>query len=324
MAKRAANPDAILDRLAALRQVPSSPEFLSELKKALAHASVVVVARGAELSARYEKRELIDHLVAAYERFSDPRSSDGNYIARTAIVRGLVDLYAGGAAADVFVAAAGVGAGSRSGVMLADPAAELRSTSAFGLAALGHPAALTVCTDLLADNAGLVRVAAARALANTGREGAVLVLRLKLHVGDSDPEVLAECAAGLMQLAPEESLDVVRKLLAHPEPPARGGAALALGSSKRPDALRAIQEAFERETEDEVCATYCVAVASSRLPMAVEWLVSLVARDRRTADAAIAALGPYRLDAAVMARVTNAARQNHGNKLDETLTRVFG
>ncbi|QOV90422.1 HEAT repeat domain-containing protein [Humisphaera borealis] len=325
MAKRASNPDAILDRLSALRQVPSSPEFLAELKKSIGHSSVVVVARGAELASRYEKKELAGDLAGAYWRFAEmnPGHDDKNYVARTGVVRSLVDLYAGGEAADVYLSAVKQGAGRPSGVMLADPAAELRATAAFGLATMAHPEALTICTDLLTDLASLVRVAAARALSASGREGAVLVMRLKLRVGDSEPEVLAECATGLMQLAPAESLDVVAGLMSHREEAARAGAALALGASRLPAALDRLRQAYDREKEPEVLKTILIAAASSRLPAAVEWLVSLVEKDRRTAEMAIDALSPFRLDESVKSRVTAFVQQSGNPSLLEAVQRVF-
>lgn len=325
MAKRASSPDAILDRLTALRQAPSSPEFLDELRQAIGHSSVVVVARGAELAARYEKRELTDELVAAFKRFTGTpeRDADKSLAARTAIVRGLVDLYAGGEAADVYLAAAKMGAGSRSGVMIADPAAELRATAAFGLVTISHPAALTVCTDLLADLAPMVRVAAARALTASGRDGAVLVMRLKLQLGDPEPEVLSECVTGVLQLMPAESIDVAIRMLRHDDEGVRAATVLAIGASRLPEAVQLMREAFDREKERAARKTIMIAAASTRSAAAVDWLVGLVSKDPWTAEDAIEALGPFRLDESVRQRVGKLVEAREVSRLAEAFKRVF-
>lgn len=325
MAKRASNPDAALERLTLLRQMSSSPEFHAEVRSAIAHKSVVVCARGAELAARYEKKELVPDLIAAYRRFAGTtdRDGDGNYVARTAIVRSLVDLYAGGEAADVYLQAVKVVAAAPPGVMIADPAAELRSTAAFGLIAMVHPSALMVCTDLLADSAVMVRIAAARALGSSGREGAALVLRLKLQLGDPDPEVLAECVTSIMQIMPKESLDVAKRLLLHRDEGVRASAALAIGTSKLPEALETLRQSFGRERDADVCKTILIAAASTRAVAAIDWLVSLVEKDAKTAVAAIEALGPYRLDDSVRARVGKVVAERKLPALDDAMKRAF-
>lgn len=324
MAKRATSPDAILERLSALRQVPSSPEFLTELRKAIAHTSPVVVGRGAELAARYDKRELSPDLIAAFDRFngSRARDEDKSFAARTAIVRGLADLYAGGEAADVYLAAVRMIGNAPPGGGT-DSAADLRASAAFGLVTMVHPAALTVCTDLLADLAPAVRVAAARALAASGREGGALVMRLKLQIGDPEPEVLAECVTGLMQLLPAESLDVAVRMLRHRDEMVRAAAALAIGASKLPEVLTRLSEAFDREKEQSVRKTILIAAASTRSQAAIDWLVSLVSKDPWTAEQAIEALGPFRLDETVRQRVGKMIEEHGGTRLTDAYKQVF-
>jgi len=290
----------------------------------MVHTSPVVVGRGAELAARYDKRELSSDLITAFKRFNDTRERDADksFAARTAIVRGLVDLYAGGEAADVYLDAVRM-IGSAPPGQSTDTAADLRASAAFGLVTMVHPAALTVCTDLLADLAPAVRVAAARALAASGREGAALVMRLKLQVGDSEPEVLAECVTGLMQILPAESLDVAVRMLRHRDEMVRASAALAIGASKLPEVLPSLGKAFDKEKEPSVRKTLLIAAASSRTPAAIEWLISLVSKDPWSAEQAIEALSPFRLDDSVRNRVGRIVEEEGGTRLASAYQRVF-
>ena len=98
---------------------------------------------------------------------------------------------------------------------------------------------------------------------------------------------------------------------------------MALGASRLPAALDQLRRAYDREKEPEVLTTILIAAASSRLPAAVEWLVSLVDKDRRTAEMAIDALSPFRLDESVKARVTAIVHRSQEPRLIEAVQRVF-
>ncbi|HEX8913173.1 MAG TPA: hypothetical protein VF796_12510, partial [Humisphaera sp.] len=230
MAKRTNSPEAILDRLTALRQASTSPEFTAELRRALTNASPVVVTRAAELACRYNRDDLVDDLVAAFERCQRDGAADKQFTARNAIVRALIDLSASTPAAeDAFLSGVRtIGPRIPPGAP-DDQAADLRAACATGLVACRHPDALTVATDLLADPAPVARAGAARALAAGGNPAAALLLRLKLRVGDAMPEVTAECAAQLVELDPAGAVDPVAALLHHEQPAVRAAAAVALG-----------------------------------------------------------------------------------------------
>ncbi|HEX8915729.1 MAG TPA: HEAT repeat domain-containing protein [Humisphaera sp.] len=303
------SPDRLLEQLTVLRQVPSSPEFAAALRKALAQASPVLVARAAELCARHGRGELVPDLVAAYERTAARGGADADrqYVARTAVAKALVDLKAGVEADRVYLHGVRPGGGGSAAASYNDPAAELRAACGFGLVIANHRRALVVNTDLLADPAPLVRVAAARALAGTGQPAAALPLRLKLSLGDREPEVLAECVTGLMTLAAAESVDAAARATYHEDEGVRAAAAIALGTSRQPEALEVLQAAFSREGEPAVRKTILIAAASTRSAAAADWLIEVVARQPVPAAAeAIEALGPYRLDETVRRRVGEA------------------
>jgi HEAT repeat protein len=327
MAKRgSSSPDAILNRLSVLRQAPSSPEFLVELRKALAHTSPVLVTRAAELACRYNRADLTDDLTAAFDRFRRRPEDDNQCVARTAIARALIDLSAATAAAeDAFLAGARMVGGRVPPGNPDDFAADLRAVSAHGLVAARHPEALAVCTDLLADRSAVARAGAARALAAGGNPAAPLLLRLRIRVGDQSPDVLAESATGLMALDPAGGLEPVSGLFHHDEPSVRAAAALAIGASKLAAGVGLLRRAFGREPEAEVRQAMLVAAAASRTGDAVDWLVELTGTaDLPTAVAAVEALGPYRLDDAVKRRVNGAVTDREDARLADAFGRTFG
>lgn len=338
MAKRAASsPDSILGRLAALRQAPSSPEFTAELRRAAAHASPVLVARAAELAARYNRADLANDLAAAFFRFNRgggtgggtgaaAADADKQFVARTAVARTLVDL--GGsapAAEDVFLAGAKAVGPSVPPGNPDDFAADLRAASVFGLVNARHRYAMAFCADLLADVSPVARVGAVRALSAGGDPAAAVLLRLRLRVGDRSPDVLAEAATGLMALDPELGIDPAADLLAHADDAVRAAAALAIGTSRHPRALELLRRAFRGEPDEGVRRAVQVAAAGTRSAAATDWLIELVgAAVVPDAVGAVEALGPHRLDETVRARVGEAVRTRAIRQLDEAFRLAFG
>src|SRR3954463_6573230 len=87
-----------------------------------------------------------------------------------------------------------------------DSAPPLRAAAVVALARAEGSSSLPLLVDALADPAKDVRVAAALALGAVGTESAGLVLRLKVRVGDKDPDVLSECLGALLTVNPGENL----------------------------------------------------------------------------------------------------------------------
>ena len=86
-----------------------------------------------------------------------------------------------------------------------DTAAELRAICAMGLANTRFPGKLRALVDLLVDREWQARAGAARALAATGCEAALLLLRSKALSGDCE-EVLSDCFGGLLTTEGAEGL----------------------------------------------------------------------------------------------------------------------
>src|SRR5260370_7454134 len=100
-----------------------------------------------------------------------------------------------------------------------DVSVMLRARSALGLAQTGHPEAPFDIVELLQDTEPGARAGAARALALAAGQPGLLALRLKVLIGDPEPEVLGECFPALLTAEPQQSLPFVPPYLAHHDPP---------------------------------------------------------------------------------------------------------
>jgi HEAT repeat protein len=255
------------------------------VKAALGDRHYRVVAKAAKLAADESLNELMPELMAAYRRFLDnPVKSDPNCVAKEAIVRALVQLECDDA--EFF----------RRGIVYrqhepvwggtTDTAVEVRVGCAMGLVATGHPRAPVELAELLADPEARVRAGAARAIACGEAREAELLLRAKVLLGDADPGVIGECFAGLLAVAPDESPAFVARYLTDGAEVVRELAALALGGSRSPDALRHLRAAWDEELPSSAFRTVLIgAVAMHRSEAAVDWLLTVI----ESADVALAA-----------------------------------
>jgi hypothetical protein len=303
--------EARLDRLAALRAVPSSPEFRDELVKALESKVNLLAAKAAALAGEFGRRDLAPQLAAAFGRFiSDAARSDKGCRALKAIATALFDLGAPAEAGEVFLA--GVRHVQKEGGFgpPEDVASELRGICALGLVKIGYPDVMVELADLLTDAEPAARAGAARALGFAGQDAGALLLRFKLKMGDPDLDVMAECMSALVRLWPRKAVAFVGCFLESPLPGIPAGAALALGESRQPEALELLRRQWDRGASDpDDRKALLVAAAMLRLPQSLEFLLSVV-RTAAAQDAAdaVEALGLYKHDPAVRAQVEAALK----------------
>lgn len=104
---------------------------------------------------------------------------------------------------------------------------------------------------------------------------ALFAMRLKALVGDREPEVVGHCLAGLLSLAPGESLPFVAGFLENRDPDVRLEAAGALAESREPRAIDLLKEFWERQADPEVKRTLLTFLAGSPLPEAADFLLSI-------------------------------------------------
>ena len=320
--------DAQLERLRAIAANPTTSEARAELEKALRGKSNIVAARAAKIIG---EGQLFDHereLVAAFARFM-AAGSDKTCAAKVAIAEALAALSSH--AESVWLA------GVRHVQMEAawgppvDAAVPLRCACAAGLVNMRSASALVPLVHLLAEREPRstpghdayvqTRSMAARALGTYGGDAAHALLRFRVLIGD-EPEVVSECFRQLIEL--KRSLDPVRPYLDAEDEDLRQAAMLAAGESRLADAFQVLRECWERQVDLASRKVLCVAMAVTRKPEAIEFLVSLV-RDapEPAAAAAVEALAIFKGDDAMRSRVRPACCKR-GGALLATFDEHFG
>jgi hypothetical protein len=293
-------------------------------RQALRDPHCLVVARAAEVTGERLLYDLEPDLIAAYGRFLDrPAKRDPQCTAKGAIARAMVALDS----QDVTFYLAGIGYRQPEPVWggTVDTAVDLRTSCAMGLAATSHPRALIELVSLLHDPEPHARVGAARAIACTEPLAAEAVLRAKALAGDPEPDVVGECLAGLLQVAPDDSPPFVARFLDEPDPALRELAALSLGGSRLEAALHLLREAWESQPlkRDRDRALLRAAVLH-RSDQSFEWLLSVVAEgDRASAELVIRELAAYRGNARLRERLARAVKARTDEHLSGCLRETW-
>jgi HEAT repeat protein len=308
----------------AIRQAPEKHDLTRDLAPFLRHKSNHVVAAAAATAERLEASALAPDLVETFERLMrNPAKLDQGCKASIAITQALVQM--DDPAAKVYFA--GVRHVQMEGSFgpPVDVAAPLRGLCARGLARMGHPDALLECVTLLTDREIPARAGAIRAIADAGRPEGVLLLRLKVLVGDKETEVTGECFGALLSLDPAASVEFVAKFLDSHAEEIREQAALALGESHLPGAFEVLRAAWERGGAAEHRRTLLVAIAMLRSDTALQFLLDRLGdQSGPVAADALAGLAFYARDEAVLTRVEEIIRQRGDGALEAVFAREFG
>jgi HEAT repeat protein len=305
--------DPVQSALAGLDDIPlRTPQGQKQMAKALAAKSNLVAAKAARIAGDAQWTELTDELAAAFERFLKRGSElDKGCAALNAIARALynldydgVDLYLAGMH---HVQMEPVWGGS------SDTAVELRAICAMGLASTTYPQKLRELVDLLVDREWQARVGAVRAIAAVGSETAMVLLRFKALSGDKEPDVLAECFGGLLAVEGAEAFPLVTSFADGRNQEVREAAILALGASRRTDAVDWLKERFDGVAHVETRQCILLSLATSRTESAIEFLLGVI-RDGspQTSAMAVSALEINRADRRIQEEVEKAL-QARGN-----------
>lgn len=312
-----------LGTIRAIRDAPENFDLKRDLAPFLVHKSNHVAAAAADTFGRLEAVVLGQHLVDAFlEWMKNPAERDPGCKALTSIAKTLAAM--DHPASQVYLA------GIRHVQMEAsfgpkvDTAAALRGLCAQGLARMSHPDALLECVTLLADLETAARAGAVRAISETGQQAGVLLLRFKALIGDKNEEVLAECFAGLLRLAPAESLEFVASFLnAHSDEIAER-AALAMGESRLAAAFPLLQRGWEGTAQATLRRTLLLAIAMLRQDEAVEFLLTRLAEDgEKSALDALAALALYGRDESVRGRIQEVLAKGKNASLQRAFEKDF-
>jgi len=277
MAHRRIEPE--IERLTLLREAPRE-EAAAALRKALADRVNLVVAKAAKLAAELTLRDLVPDLLRAFDRlFLRPAESDAQCWGKNAIAKALVELDHRESAPFLrgmrHVQMEPTFGGS------VDTAPNLRGICLLALAPcadLTRHEVLRYLVDGLTDPAHTVRIEAVRGLEVMEGESALL-LRLKARLGDKEPAVTGQVFDSLLALEREGGIPFVTGFL-QSDHDTRGEAALALGSSRLPQAVDILREAWSSARESDFREVILRALSISRQDRAIEFLLGLVKTGR--------------------------------------------
>jgi HEAT repeat protein len=308
--------DPVQSGLARLDDIPlRTPEGQEQIAKALASKSNLIVAKAARIAGDAQWTELTGDLVAAFDRFlKRAAGSDKGCVAMMAIARALFNLDYDGA--ELYLD------GMRHVQMEPgwggsfDTAAELRAVCAMGLASTRYPAKLRALVDLLVDREWQARAGAVRALAAAGSEAALLLLRFKALSGDREPEVLADCFSGLLSAEGAEAVPFVASFAASKDKEISEAAILALGASRRADAVEWMRQRFQQIADVEMRKCILLSLATSRTEAAIDFLLDLIGTGSPPVSAsALSAMEINRDDEPIRMRVEKALRERRESPL---------
>ena len=308
-------------QLQELRSTPDPAARVTALRKALKDRNNYLVSKAAAIAGDLRLEDLIPDLIGAFDRFfNDPVKTDPQCWAKTAVAKALKDL--GYRQADVFLR--GIGHVQMEPVYggRADSAATLRGTCALAMVdcQLDDLAILTHLGERLADGETPVRIDAALAIGQFGREEGALLLRLKALLGDREPEVIGQCFASLMALAPQTSLAFIRRFLEPGDEETCMEAASALALSREPEAIEILRTFWKTRAGVDVRKAILISLGASALREAVEFLlVVLTTESGELAAQALKALASSRFHGELRPRV----KQVLDAKQDAELSRIF-
>jgi HEAT repeat protein len=275
---------------------PQTPDGKKHFVKALAAKSNLIAAKAARIAGDAQCTSLTADLAAAFDRFlTGGAALDKGCAATIAIARALVafdfddaDLFRRGMK---HVQMEGTWGGSE------DMAAELRAVCAMGLANTPDRHKLRDLVELLVDPKWPARAGAVRAIAAIGSDSATLLLRFKALLGDSEPEVVSDCLGGLLETEGAEALPLAKALAESRRQETREAAILALGASRRSDAIGWLGQRFGQIADHDTKKCILLAMASSRTEPAIEFLLDLIRKGPdATAAMAISTMSIYNSD----------------------------
>jgi HEAT repeat protein len=205
-----------------------------------------------------------------------------------------------------------------------DTAGALRGTCTHALVdcpGISDSDLLTALLEPLTDIDKTVRIEAARAIGQVGGVSAMLILRLRAMLGpgqpeQEEPEVLGEVYRSLLSLEGAQAIPLVASRL-EPGDDLAGEAAFALADLRTPEALEPLLARLRDGADTWFASILLSAIALTRLPEAIDLLVSLIERDGREASAAIEAIGRIVPNAELRARIQQAVDQAGSPRLHQ-------
>lgn len=289
---------------------PDTPASHALLRTALKKSISFVVAKAASVIRDQSLGGFEDDLMAAFERFmKDPVKTDPGCRAKLAALEALDHLDS--LDSGPFLTAIRTTQREPAWGGPTDTAGGLRARGALGLARQGHVDFMLFMADLLADPEAQVREAAAIAVAHHGDPTGAGLLQLKARVGDPEPAVILACLGGLISLVPGWGVAKAAVHLQGQDGDLHEVAALALGQSRREDALDELLSALSSEALPQRRSVLLRALGLHRSDRAVEALLRVIATGHEVdAKLAVDSLSVRSAEPGMVERIRAAAARN--------------
>jgi HEAT repeat protein len=286
-----------LAQLEALSGRVPDEDGIERIRRSLGHENNYLVAKAARLAADQELVSLLPEVLQAYDRFFvDAVKRDPQCWAKNALVSALVKL----GCRDSAVYIRGLRHTQEEPVWggQSDTAGSLRSTCTHALVEcpeLTNTQLLHLLLEPMVDPNKTVRAEAARAIGQVGGTSAHLLLKLRILLRKEEPEVLGACFSSLLSMSREpgvgreETIALVADFLDDGEE-AAAEAAFALAETHDAAALTALIDRRRKSIDAWFGSILEYAIALTRLPESVDYLLTVIEKDPRQAASALEAI----------------------------------
>jgi hypothetical protein len=289
------------------------------IKKSLGNRSNLIVAKAARLAEDNALIDLLPDLLAAFDRFFiNSEKTDPQCWAKNALSRALAKFEC--REKDVFLRGLRHHQLEPTWGGKSDSAGTLRANCAhalIGCDGLASQDLLVLLLDPLVDHDKAVRAETVRALAQLG-ELAVPVLRLRALIPGEEPEVLGQCFLALLAIERDTAIPFVAGFL-EPGDDAAGEAAFALAETRSPGALAALLKRQKEFADEWFTGVLLSAIAMTRLPEAIDFLIGLIEREESEAAGAVEALSRMAASDELKARLELAVETTGSPRLMRVL-----
>lgn len=303
--------------LAALEAAVATDQS-SAVRHALRSTHARVLARAAEIARARSIDGLTPDLAEAFGKLV-PRGAEGDpgCRAKLALLDALDAL--GWLDEESFLAATRMVQNEKAWGPPVDTATGVRARGVLALMRQGCRDLPLIAAEMLDDPQAPVRAAAADALGAHRSRDAAGALIAKLGRGDDDPTVTVACFAACLALVPEWTIPMLRRGHCGSRPVDRELASIALGTSRRDDALDLLIAWLSSAARASERETMLTAIGLHRTERALAVLLERVTSGPEAdALAAIQGLRARRFDAGVLARA-RAAAQSRSEKVQRVL-----
>jgi len=305
---------------------PLDAEGIERVRKSLGHENNYLVAKAARIVADNAQRTLMPEVKAAYDRFFDNAvKTDPQCWAKNALVKALVTLEC----REPEVYLRGLRHTQEEPVWggQSDTAGTLRGTCTHALVAcegLENNQLLDILLTPLLDPDKSVRIEAARAIGQVGGVTAALLLKLRVMLRKDDAEVLGACFTSLLGMngANRSAMIALVSDFLEDGEEAAAEAAFALAETHDPAALRALTVRRNRGADPWFASVLDNAIALTRLPAGLDFLIQAISDDPRHAASAMEAISRVYKSPEVRNRV-EAAVVEAGNERVRLAFRQF-